>query len=89
MHLEILSSLDAHAFLMALECFVARRNKLRVIIMGNDTNFQGDTKELKELWQKINQDQLQRSQYETQFIFNTPLAPHRNGCVEGMVGAAK
>ena len=57
--------------------------------MNNGTNFQGGTRELKELWQKMNQEQLQRSQYETQFIFNTPLAPHRNGLVERMVGAAK
>ena len=87
-HLEVLNGLDAHSFLLAFECFLARRNRPQMVAMDNGTNFIGGMNELLKSWQQLQTDEL-KEQYEITFKFNVPLAPHCNGLVEQVVGSAK
>jgi hypothetical protein len=45
-HIEVVTSLTTEAFLAALRCFKARREKPRTIYSGNGTNFQGAANQL-------------------------------------------
>ncbi len=87
-HLEMLTALDTDSFLLAFERFVARRGKPKVLAMDNGTNFVGGMSELVRSWQDLQTDTI-RKKYEITFKFNVPLAPHRNGLVERIVGSAK
>ncbi len=87
-HLELLTALDTDSFLLAFERFIARRGRPRVLAMDNGTNFVGGASELVKAWQDLQTDTI-RKRYEITFKFNVPLAPHRNGLVERIVGSAK
>ena len=56
--------------------------------MDNGKNFVVGKNDLLEAWKALQTDKL-RQKYQTTFKFNVPLAPHRNGLVERMVGGAK
>ncbi len=87
-HLEVMNGLDTQLFLLAFERFLARQNRPQMIAMDNGTNFVGGTNELIKSWQKLGDERLQEK-YEITFKFNVPLAPHRNGLVERIIGSAK
>ncbi len=90
-HLEMLTALDTESFLLAFERFIARRGRPTVLAMDNGTNFVGGASDLVRSWQDLQTDKIRRihKKYEITFKFNVPLAPHRNGLVERIVGIAK
>lgn len=47
-HLDLLTSLDSDAFLLALRRFIARRGTPFEVLSDQETNFRGADKELKE-----------------------------------------
>ncbi|GBN38586.1 hypothetical protein AVEN_110871-1 [Araneus ventricosus] len=53
-HLELVNSLSADAFLLALRRFIARSGRPRTIYCDNGTNFRGASNDLSKLnWRKI------------------------------------
>ncbi len=87
MHLEMLTALDTESFLLAFEHFIARQGRPTVLAMDNGTNFVGRASDLVWSWRDLQSDEL-RQKYKINFKFNVPLAPHRNGLVERIVGSA-
>ncbi len=59
-----------------------------MVAMDNGTNFVRGTIELLKSWQRLQTDEL-KEWYEIMFKFNVPLAPHRNGLVEWVIGSTK
>lgn len=45
-HIELISSIDTHFFLMSLKRFIARRGKLHELLSDHSTNFKGGNTEL-------------------------------------------
>ncbi len=87
-HLEMLTALDTESFLLAFEQFLARRGRPTVLAMDNGMNFVGGASDLVRSWQDLQTDAIQKK-YDITFKFNVPLAPHRSGLVERIVGSAK
>ena len=87
-HLELLTALDTESFLLAFEHFLLRRGRPTVLAMDNGTNFVGGASDLVRSWRDLQTDEI-RKKYEITFKFNVPLARHRNGLVERVVGSAK
>ncbi|KAK7938259.1 hypothetical protein WMY93_001585 [Mugilogobius chulae] len=89
-HLDLLESLDADAFLMALRRFVARRGQPYEIFADCGTNFRGAYAELKRAFKDMIpdlQEQLQKQQIL--FHFNPPAAPHFGGLWEREIKSIK
>lgn len=89
-HLDLLESMDADAFLMALRRFVARRGKPYEIFSDCGTNFRGGYAELKRAFKDMVpelQEQLQTQQIA--FRFNPPGAPHYGGLWEREIKSIK
>ena len=84
-HLEIVQSLEASAFLQAYRRFCNRRNvKPRNMYSDNGRNFVAADKEIKEGLNKWNQTILHDKlrQEETNWHFNPPCASHQGGFYE-------
>jgi len=89
-HLEVLSSLDSDAFLMALRRFIARRGKPHELYSDQGTNFRGGEKELKEAFSNLSPDlQQQLAAQQISFHFNPPAAPHFGGTWEREIRSVK
>ncbi len=56
--------------------------------MDNGTYFVGGASDLVQSWRDLQSDEIPQK-YKINFKFNVPLAPHRNGLVERIVGSAK
>lgn len=52
-HLDLLESLDAYAFLMSLQCFIVGRGKPFDLLSDNGTNFIDGVRELREAFGAI------------------------------------
>ena len=88
-HLDILSSLDTDFFLMVLHCFIARRDKTK-LLSSQGINFRGGGREFQDAFKALNpalQDYL--AKHQIQFQFNPPSAPHFGGVLEGEVRSVK
>ena len=86
-HIEVAHSLDTDSFLNALQRFISRRGKPKLIRSDNGTNFVGAEKELREVlrtWdnKKIN-GVMNNSSIE--WKFNTPNASHAGGVWERQI----
>ncbi len=89
-HLEILTSMDRDAFLMALRRFIARRGKPAELYSDQGTNFRGGETELKEAFHQLSQDlQQQLAKQQISFHFNPPFAPHFGGVWERKIRSVK
>lgn len=89
-HLDLLSSLDADAFLMALRRFIARRGKPAELWSDCGTNFKGGERELREAFANMSETlQGQLASQKIKFQFNPPAAPHFGGAWEREVRSAK
>ncbi len=89
-HLEILTSMDSDAFLMALRRFIARRGKPAELYSDQGTNFRGGETELKEAFHQLSQDlQQQLAKQQISFHSNTPFAPHFGGVWEREIRSVK
>ncbi|XP_049330100.1 uncharacterized protein LOC111189521 [Astyanax mexicanus] len=89
-HLDLLNSLDADAFLLALRRFIARRGTPCEILSDQGTNFKGAETELKEAFSSM-EPQLRKSLEERQisFRFNPPGSPHFGGIWEREIRSVK
>ncbi|XP_063062170.1 uncharacterized protein LOC134455033 [Engraulis encrasicolus] len=89
-YLDILSSIDVDAFLMALRRFIARRGRPAELYSDQGTNFKGGEKELHKAFKDMSPDlqqTLARSQIS--FHFNPPAAPHFGGAWEREIRSVK
>ena len=90
-HIEMLYSLDAASFLMALSRFLARRPRPTTMVSDNGTNFVRADKDIQSLWKLLRQQRsdLIAKYPNIRWRFNTPVAPHTGGVFERMIRAAK
>ncbi|KAE8292497.1 hypothetical protein D5F01_LYC09867 [Larimichthys crocea] len=89
-HVDILSSIDTDAFLMALRRFIARRGKPFELLSDQGTNFKGGDRELQEAFAALQPDlQEQLAPQQIHWKFNPPSAPHFGGCWEREIRSIK
>jgi len=94
-HTEVVTSFTTEALLAALRRFIARRGKPRTMYSDNDTNFQGASKELHEIYSLLHtssqmtriQDFLTKEGCDWKFI--PPHASHFGGLWEAAVKSMK
>jgi hypothetical protein len=87
-HIEMMCNVDTSSFLLALDRFLARRNRPTELVMDRGTNFVGAYNVLADIWASGKDDITERYP-AISFTFHTPRAPHRNGAVERLIGSAK
>ncbi|GFQ79725.1 integrase catalytic domain-containing protein [Trichonephila clavata] len=90
-HLELVSSLSAAAFLSALRRFVSRRSYPSDIYSDNGTNFVGASAYLKDLFKLLHNSNVQdySSSKNIQWHFIPPYAPNFGGVWEASVKLTK
>ncbi len=90
-HLELASSLNSDAFILALRRFIARRGKPKKIFSDNGTNFVGASRELKEALASLDSVKVHDNLAERgiEWHFNPPSAPHMGGVWERLVRSVK
>lgn len=89
-YIDLLCSIDADSYLMALRRFVARRGKPFELLSDRGTNFRGGERELKEAFTALQPEvQAQLASQQIQFAFNPPSAPHFGGCWEREIRSLK
>lgn len=88
-HLDILTSINADSFLMALSRFIARRGTPAELFSDQGTNFRGGERELRESFAELSPNlQRQLAKQKITFHFNPPAAPHFGGVWERSIKAA-
>lgn len=89
-HLDLLCSMDADSFLLALRRFIARRGKPFELICDRGTNFRGGERELSEAFAEMEPSlREQLANQKISFIFNPPHAPHFGGVWEREIKSVK
>ncbi len=89
-HIEILTSLDADSFLMALRRFIARRGKPAELLSDQGTNFKGGERELHDAFKAMHSSlQTCLAEHQIKFVFNPPCAPHFGGTWEREIRSIK
>nr|XP_061816936.1 uncharacterized protein LOC133606706 [Nerophis lumbriciformis] len=89
-HIELLNSMDADAFLLALRRFIARRGRPREVLSDCGTNFRGAERELRTVFAEMEpQLREQLTEYQIDFKFNPPNAPHFGGAWEREIRSIK
>ena len=87
-HIEVLPSLDADAFLNALRRFITRRGPPAKIFSDRGTNFQRAAKDLQTAAQAWNQDTKVKEvlhRRDIEWVFQTPAASHMGGVWERQI----
>nr|XP_061835547.1 uncharacterized protein LOC133618822 [Nerophis lumbriciformis] len=89
-HLDLLTTIDADSFLMALRRFIARRGTPAELLCDCGTNFKGGERELREAFSALSPDlQQQLAKQKIDFHFNPPAAPHFGGAWEREIRSVK
>lgn len=89
-HLDVLNTIDADAFLMALRRFVARRGTPAELFSDQGTNFRGGERELHETFLKIAPELQQLlAPQRISIRFNPPCTPHFGGAWEREIRSVK
>lgn len=89
-HLEILTSIDSDAFLMALRRFIARRGQPAELYSDQGTNFRGGETELREAYNQLSPELQQLlAKQQISFHYNPPAAPHFGGVWEREIRSVK
>ncbi|XP_029672102.1 uncharacterized protein LOC115240850 [Formica exsecta] len=94
-YIELVSDLTSEGFIGALRRFISRRGKPSCIYSDNGTAFVRAQKQLKELYDFINDSQTQGHiqqflrEHETSWCFIPPNAPYFGGLWEAAVKSAK
>lgn len=90
-HLEMAVDLSTMEFLQVLRRFLAIRGRPAVILSDNGSQFVGAEKELRQMINDINEEDVQEfcGEKGMQWKFITPGAPHQNGCAEALVKSCK
>ncbi|XP_036070983.1 uncharacterized protein LOC118599568 [Oryzias melastigma] len=90
LHLDLIESMDADAFLMALRRFIARRGKPFEILADRGTNFRGGAAELQTSFAALETPlQQQLAGQKIKFSFNPPGSPHFGGTWEREIKSIK
>ena len=84
-------NLETDGFLLCLANFTARRGRIKTLTCDNGTNFRGAERELRELIERLDQEQLEQYSRDNgfEFRFNPPGAPHMGGVFESLIKSAK
>ena len=90
-HLEMVSSLDAEGFKMALSRFCSRRGCPKMVLSDNGTNFVATERELRDAVATLEKSAfgLELAARGIEWKFNPPRAAHFGGVFERMVRAMK
>ncbi|KAM3957794.1 uncharacterized protein ACR2FA_008514 [Aphomia sociella] len=89
-HLELVTSLSANDYLLALKRFISRRGKPAEIISDNGRNFVGAEKELSSIFCSNHSDIIDfAANNDIKFSFIPPYAPHFGGLWEAGVKSCK
>ena len=90
-HCEMAYNMETDGFLMCLSNFTARKGKIKTLTSDNGTNFRGAERELGQLIQQLDENQIQQHATENgfEFKFNPPGAPHMGGVFESLIKSAK
>lgn len=90
-HLEMASDCSATELIQVLRRFFAIRGYPAVMLSDNGTQMVGAEREVREMIQGYNQNELRDycAERGMQWIFTTPAAPHQNGCAESLVKTCK
>lgn len=90
-HIEIAHTLTTDSCILALRNFMAIRGTPLEFISDQGTNFIGANRELKEAYEKVDQNQLIRefTTTNTKWTFNPPSSPHMGGSWERLVQSVK
>lgn len=81
-HLKVVSSLTTDAFIAALTRFISRRGTVKHLYSDNATNFVGAFRKLARIEDKL-------SQFDLEWSFIPPRAPHFGGLWEAGVKSVK
>ncbi|XP_067280209.1 uncharacterized protein [Pseudorasbora parva] len=89
-HIEVLTSMDSDAFLMALRRFIGRRGQPAELYSDQGTNFRGGETELRETFSQLS-PVLQKllAKQRISFHFNPPASPHFGGVWEREIRSIK
>ena len=88
-HFEIAFSLNTDSFLAAFTRFTARRGVPSVIFSDNGTNFVAAEKELQDMVQRIDANQVQHKYPSMKWNFLPPHASHMAGVWERLIRSTK
>lgn len=90
-HLELVSSASTDSFIQAFRCFHSRWGPIQTIWSDNGTNFVGANNFLKQIYEKQFQwaTGAVPENFQVEWKFNTPYAPHHGGLHEAAVKSAK
>lgn len=87
-HLEIVTDATSVAFTAALRRIISRRGMIRKMVSDNGTNFVGAAKNLREIMKRENVESYER-EFDLEWSFNPPSAPHHGGIFEAAVKSMK
>lgn len=89
-HVEVAHSLNTDSCIMAMRNFLCRRGPVRHLYSDNGTNFVGADNELKRALAEL-RDQLggKMAEFNIDWHFNPPAAPHFGGAWERLVKSIK
>ena len=89
-HLDLLESLDADAFLMAYNRFYPRKGTPYEMLCDCGTNFKGADSELKAALEQLEPEIKRKlAEHKVRFRFNPPNAPHFGGTWEREIRSVK
>ena len=90
-HIEVANSLETDCFLNVLRRFIARRGPVREIRCDNGTNFVGAKRELREVFNEMNPEEITEKLRHQQidWKFNPPAASHMGGVWERQIRTAR
>jgi transposase InsO family protein len=88
-HIEATRSMDEAAFLLALERFMARRSKPKLIRSDHATTFRAGGTEVTRMFNEARVKRACVEQHGIEFITNPPGAPNFGGSWERAIGTVK
>ena len=91
-HLELAYGLDTDSFINAFTRMTSRRGTPSYVVSDNGTNFVGAERELRELVEALDQDEILQKTcryHQIDWKFNPPSAPHFGGVFDARIKSAK
>lgn len=89
-HLELVTDATTEAFIAAFRRMISRRGAVQEVLSDNGTNFVGANNYLQRLAKIINEKRSDiETDFQLQWTFITPNAPHHGGIYEAAVKSAK
>ena len=90
-HIEFIAGYSTDDFLLGLQRFAAIRGWPSVIYSDPGSQLMAADKELKEMWNSMNQEQIRQKTllHKTDWIFSPADSPHRQGVVEALIKSVK